>query len=136
MRKSRQREIILSVVRSTDCHPTADWVYHEARKQIPSISLGTVYRNLKVLSDSGEIRSYEGPGGVNRYDGTVETHYHFRCELCGAVIDLQESVDLDLDRRVSERTGLDIKYHVLEFRGVCVDCWQDKVQSGAHDSCA
>jgi len=122
MRNSRQREAILRVVRSTACHPTAEWVYNEVKKQLPGISLGTVYRNLKLLSRSGEVYACEGAGGVSRYDGCTVTHHHFRCEQCGAMIDIDEQVDSRLDERVAARTGLRIHSHVLEFRGLCRDC--------------
>lgn len=129
MRYSRRRQAILRIVQDTECHPTADWVYGEARKQLPGISLGTVYRNLKLLSESGEVRAYEGAGGVSRFDGCVVEHYHFRCERCGVMVDVQEPVNRELDRRVMERTGLKVNYHVLEFRGLCVDCQQNEFGS-------
>ncbi len=129
MRYSRRRQAILRIVQDTECHPTADWVYGEARKQLPGISLGTVYRNLKLLSESGEVRAYEGAGGVSRFDGCVAEHYHFRCERCGVMVDVQEPVNRELDRRVMERTGLKVNYHVLEFRGLCVDCQQNEFGS-------
>ena len=122
MRYSRQREAILAAVRSTTCHPTADAVYAEVRKQIPGVSLGTVYRNLRVLVDAGELRALEGPGGVSRYDGCTDGHYHFRCDVCGKVQDIDEPVDCHLDERVSARTGLAIRCHSLEFRGLCREC--------------
>jgi len=124
MRNSKQREAILQVVRSTDVHPTAEWVYSEVKRTIPGISLGTVYRNLRLLSEAGEVWAYEGGGGVCRYDGCTTSHYHFRCERCGAVIDIDEPVDRDIDRRVAASSGLQIRCHVLEFRGLCRQCQQ------------
>lgn len=122
MRHSRQREAILAAVRGTTCHPTADAVYAEVRTRIPGISLGTVYRNLRVLVEAGELLAIEGGGGLSRYDGCAESHYHFRCDVCGRVIDVDEPVDAGLDERVSTRTGLAIRCHSLEFRGVCSEC--------------
>ncbi len=122
MRYSRQREAILAAVRSTTCHPTADVVYAEVRKLIPGVSLGTVYRNLRVLVDAGELRTIEGPGGVSRYDGCTDGHYHFRCDICGKVQDIDEPVHQDLNERVAARTGLTIRCHALEFRGLCSEC--------------
>lgn len=129
MRKSKQRDAILNVVKSTDCHPTADWVYREARKQIPGLSLGTVYRNLRVLCELGEVRCYEGAGGVSRFDGAVATHYHFRCDRCGEMQDVEARVDPSLDRQVADRTGLCIRDHVLEFRGLCKECLLESQES-------
>jgi len=122
MRYSRQREAVLFVVRNTTCHPTADTVYAQVRKYIPGISLGTVYRNLRLLVEAGELRVLEGPGGVSRYDGCTDGHYHFRCDVCGQVLDIDEPIDMDLDDRVAARTGLQIRCHSLEFRGVCTEC--------------
>ncbi|MBN1152787.1 MAG: transcriptional repressor, partial [Dehalococcoidia bacterium] len=118
------------------CHPSAEWVYSQVKRELPNISLGTVYRNLRRLTEAGEIASYESTGGVSRFDGCAATHYHFRCERCGAMIDIDEPVNTDLDRRVAAHTGLDIRCHVLEFRGLCRDCQlkgeADPLASGAH----
>lgn len=122
MRTSRQREAVLRVIRKTVCHPTAEWVYGEVKREIPGISLGTVYRNLRLLTESGDLSSFEGAGGVSRYDACTSSHYHFRCEQCGALIDVEEPVDQELDRRVAVRTGLEVRCHVLEFRGRCRAC--------------
>jgi Fe2+ or Zn2+ uptake regulation protein len=131
MRMSRQREAILRVVRDTDCHPTADWVYSEVKRIIPGISLGTVYRNLRLLSESGHVLMCDSGGGVMRYDGCTTAHYHFRCDRCGEVIDVDEPVDHELDRRVAQRTGLAVRCHVLEFRGLCPRCREEANASAA-----
>jgi Fur family peroxide stress response transcriptional regulator len=133
VRNSRQREAILRIVRGTACHPTAEWVYGQVKRDIPGISLGTVYRNLRLLTDSGELCSFEGAGGVSRYDGRTSPHYHFRCERCGALMDVEEPVDQDLDRRVALRTGLRVRCHVLEFRGYCTDCRQSEAVAETQD---
>ena len=79
MRKSRQREAIIRVLMSTTSHPTAEWVYEEVKKEIPNVSLGTVYRNLKLLKERGEILELEQTGHYRRFDGNSANHYHFRC---------------------------------------------------------
>ena len=131
MRTSRQREAILRVVQGTDCHPTAEWVYWEVKKSIPNISLGTVYRNLRLLAEHGDVCAFDGSGGFSRYDGCTASHYHFRCERCGVVVDIDEPVDPDLDHRMSERSGFAIRCHVLEFRGMCPACQQRTISSVA-----
>jgi len=123
-RETRQREAILNVLRSADSHPTADWIYDEVRKAIPNISKGTVYRNLKILRETGEISELNLSGTVSRFEGRQENHYHFRCEKCGRVFDLDEPVNNELDERVARKTGFKISYHQLEFRGLCKDCQQ------------
>ena len=123
-RETKQREAILNVLRGATSHPTADWIYDEVRKVIPSISKGTVYRNLKILRETGLISELNLSGTVSRFEGRQDTHYHFRCERCGRVFDIDEPVDKEIDRRVAVRTGFKISYHQLEFRGLCKDCQQ------------
>lgn len=121
-RETKQREAILNVLRRADSHPTADDIYDEVRKVIPNISKGTVYRNLKVLSDTGKISELNLSGTLSRYEGKPESHYHFRCERCRRVFDLEEPVHKDLDESVSKSTGFKVSYHQLEFHGICTDC--------------
>jgi Fur family peroxide stress response transcriptional regulator len=121
-RETRQREAILKILRNTRAHPNADWIYEEVKKEIPNISKGTVYRNLKVLREGGQISELNLNGTVSRFEAKQASHYHFRCEQCGRVIDVDSPVHRDLDREVAKRTGLKITHHQLEFRGVCHDC--------------
>ena len=121
-RKSKQREAVLRVLRSTTSHPTADWIYDQVRKEIPNISLGTVYRNLKLLKEEGEVLDLDMAGNFSRFDGNNENHYHFRCEDCGRVFDIDEPVDRCIEERVSQKTGFRVSHHRLEFRGLCDSC--------------
>ncbi len=122
MRNTKQKEAIMEVLRGTTSHPTADWVYSEVRKEIPNISLGTVYRNLRLLCQSGEILELDLCGNLSRFDARQDDHYHFRCEECGQVFDVDEPVDKKIDGRIALKTGFVIIYHKLEFRGVCRKC--------------
>jgi len=122
MRKTKQKEAILGVLRGTNSHPTADWVYNEVRKQIPNISLGTVYRNLRLLCQSGEISELDLCDSLSRFDARQDAHYHFRCEKCGRVFDIDEPVKNDINGRVARKTGFRVIYHNLEFRGLCREC--------------
>jgi Fur family peroxide stress response transcriptional regulator len=121
-RETRQREAVLNVLRNTDTHPTADWIYDEVRKIMPNISKGTVYRNLKILQEMREITELNLSGTMSRYEGRQANHYHFRCEKCGRVFDLDEPVNCELDKKVAQKTGFRVLYHQLEFRGLCRDC--------------
>ncbi len=121
-RRTKQREAILRLLKGTSCHPTADQIYDEIRKKMPNISKGTVYRNLKVLQEMGLTSELNLNGTVSRFEVKQDSHYHFRCERCGRVFDVDEPVDKELDRRVALRTGLKISHHQLEFRGLCRDC--------------
>ena len=121
LRKSKQREAILKTIRSTDSHPTAEWVYEQVRREVPAISLGTVYRNIKRLRDGGTVSELDF-APVSRFDGHTQDHYHFRCEHCGNIFDVNEPVDESLNRRVAEKTGFRVNRHYLEFRGLCREC--------------
>jgi len=122
MRKTRQKEAILEVLRGTTSHPTADWVYKEARKEIPNISLGTVYRNLRLLCQNGEILELVLCGSLSRFDARSDNHYHFRCEKCGQVFDVDEPVNAEMDKIAARRTGFRLIYHRLECYGLCLEC--------------
>jgi Fur family ferric uptake transcriptional regulator len=121
-RNSRQRELILEIVRSTMDHPTAEWVHRQARRHLPRISVATVYRNLKELAGEGEIHELHGGGQSARFDGNTGQHYHVLCVMCGRMADLPISVD----RRVEEDAGRAINYRILGHRvevlGVCPAC--------------
>ena len=110
------------MLRGSKSHPTADELYDAVKKVMPRISRGTVYRNLHLLRERGEIGELDLSGTITRYEGTRERHYHFVCERCGKVFDLDEPIKHELDREVEERTGGKVSFHHLEFRGLCRDC--------------
>ncbi|MFQ6675488.1 MAG: transcriptional repressor [Fidelibacterota bacterium] len=120
MRYSRQREEILKVVRSTDTHPTADWIYAEVQKVLPQISLGTVYRNLNLLVEAGEISGFRD-GTVIRYDGRKDKHHHFRCSQCGSLINVEVG-DTRFLKSVREDYRVIIADFTIEFTGTCSRC--------------
>ena len=119
---TRQRDVVLQAVQSTMDHPTADWVYRQARRRLPRISLGTVYRNLKKLAEEGLIREIQIAGQITRFDANTGHHYHIRCLRCGRINDLPVSVD----RRFEEEAGRAMNYrvvsHHVEVLGVCPAC--------------
>ena len=101
MRYSQQREVIKNIVRSTKTHPRADWIYKKAKKIITNISLGTVYRNLKTLEKSGDLRIIYDNDQV-RYDGNLEDHHHLKCLECGRIIDSNVDSNVDRDTIIKE----------------------------------
>ncbi len=121
-KKTRQKDAILKALKSTDSHPTADWIYTEVRKDIPNISLGTVYRNLKLLKGKGEILELDMCGNLSRFDAHTGDHYHFRCDNCRRVFDLDTPVNPEINKQVAIDTGYKITNHRLEFRGLCKEC--------------
>ena len=119
LRESKQRKSILKIIKGTSSHPTANWIYEQVKKTISGISLGTIYRNLRLLTKSGQISELSLAGSVSRFDGNARNHYHFRCEQCGRVFDVDEPVDKTMDTRVAQKTGFKVIRHRLEFRGLC-----------------
>ena len=101
MRYSPQREIINKIVCSTKTHPTADWIYLEAKKKIKNISLGTVYRNLKTLEDLGSIKLIYDQNQV-KYDGNTDHHHHLKCSVCGVLIDAEIKSDFNKDKIIKD----------------------------------
>jgi Fur family peroxide stress response transcriptional regulator len=119
---SRQREAIKEYLMHTKDHPTADTIYMNIREEYPNISLGTVYRNLNLLVDTGEIIRISGMDGSDRYDGNIERHYHFLCRKCHRVLDL----DMDSIEQINEIANRNfpgkVEGHVVHFYGVCDEC--------------
>ncbi len=109
-------------MKETALHPTAEWVYERVRREIPNISLGTVYRNLNLLRQEGTISKLDLAGTLSRFDGNTRNHYHFRCEQCGDILDVDGPVNKDIDKRLAQTTGFRVSHHRLEFRGLCQGC--------------
>ena len=122
-RYGKKRAAILSAIQSTDCHPSAEWVYQTLKPEHPDLSLGTVYRNLIFLRERGDIRSLGVIGGQERFDCHTHPHCHFVCEDCGAILDLPSiSTAAGLDKQVSAEYGLEVQHHDLTFFGHCREC--------------
>ena len=121
-RITKQRKVILEVLKNTKCHPTADWIYDQVRNKMPNISLGTVYRNLKVLKEMGELMELDYGSTYSRFDGKPENHYHFVCNSCDEVIDLELPVEDGLNEKAQEKNNIKVVDHRLEFYGFCEKC--------------
>lgn len=119
-RNTNQRQLVLNEVKSRCDHPTADAIYEEVRKTDPSISRGTVYRNLAVLSEEKKIRYVDIPQ-AGRFDRTVENHNHFVCIKCSKVFDSEIPYNEKLDISTTDN-GFVILSHETIFRGLCPDC--------------
>ena len=122
---SRQREEIIRVLRSTDTHPTAAWVYSRVKEAIPNISLGTVYRNLAALSESGEILSLSVGDGFEHFDGNPAPHAHLHCRRCGKIADAPMRGDPLAD--VAREHGFEPETSVYIEYGVCEECKKTKI---------
>ncbi len=121
LRLTRQRRIILEVVRATDAHPTAALVYRRVRRRLPRLSLATVYRNLRTLAAEGFLTERADPSGV-RFDGNAAPHDHFTCVACGRIYDVAARADAAVRARVATRTGFEVLNHRTEFYGRCGAC--------------
>lgn len=120
-RMTKQRAVILETLRGVTSHPTADELYDMVREKLPRISLGTVYRNLDLLSSSGEILLIEQAGQQKRFDGDTSAHWHVRCEVCGCIGDIFSGVDVPSITNV-EAEGFTICSAEVSFSGVCDHC--------------
>jgi len=122
LRMTKQRQVILDELQKLTSHPTADEMYQLLRKRLPKISLGTVYRNLEIMSENGLIQKLDVGGTQKRFDGNAETHYHVRCARCNRV----DNINIMPDRRVEEmaqaHTDYEILRHRMEFIGYCPAC--------------
>jgi len=125
-RNTRQRQAILEALKKLTTHPTASDMYEIVSKDMPRISLGTVYRNLELLVKDGSIQKLNVSGKEARYDGTPETHAHVRCLKCNRVDDVHDLPD-DLDAGgISTLGGYEILGYHLEFYGHCPACKKKK----------
>ena len=121
-RNTRQREVILEELRKLSSHPTAVGLYEIVRRRLPRISLGTIYRNLELLAETGTIQKLDLGGSEARFDGNVQRHNHVRCTCCGRVEDAPEA-PLDLARiKNNDCNGYEFLGYRLEFVGVCPCC--------------
>lgn len=119
---SRQRQVIHNFLMTRKDHPTADVVYQNVRQEDPHISLGTVYRNLTLLADRGEILRLHVGDGVDHFDADTSPHSHFICSCCGCVTDF--SIDCLEDMLSQAKQIFDGKIESLDtcFHGVCANC--------------
>ena len=124
---TKQRQIILEVLRNTTSHPTADWIYEQVRQTVPRISLGTVYRNLRVLKEMGDIQELNYGSTYSRFDAKSEPHYHFVCQDCGSVLDLDMPIVSEINMQVADSVKGHVDFHRMEFYGTCPDCVEIKV---------
>ena len=127
-RNTIQRSLVLEAVNQLQCHATADEIYEAIVKEHPHISRATVYRNLKLLSETGEIRKMEMPGGADRFDHQCHDHCHVRCEKCGRVFDVDMEYITGLEKNIKDQHGFSFTGYDILFRGICPDCQESPKQ--------
>ena len=121
-RITAQRKVILDVVRKTTSHPTASDVYDMVRRRVPKVSLGTVYRNLEVLTCEGMIQKIEWAGTQKRFDGNTNVHYHLRCLRCDSLEDVLVDPVADIEEILRRLCNYEILGHRLEILVRCPAC--------------
>ena len=126
LKYSRQRESIKACLMGRRDHPTADDVYLSIRQEYPNISLGTVYRNLTLLTELGEIKKITDFDGPDRFDGNTALHYHFICRKCGAVLDLEMDSLAHINLLAEHNFDGTIEGHLTHFYGLCPECAKSK----------
>lgn len=135
LKYSRQREAIKDFLMTRKDHPTAETVYLNVQKTFPNISLGTVYRNLTLLSEIGEIQKLHLEDGIDHFDADTTSHSHFLCTKCGSVLDINFPVkeDHDMDQLAGSEFCGKITGHVTYFQGFCPDCCNSPMESGSNN---
>ena len=119
----RKRDAILTCLRETTEHPSAEWVYSQLKQEIPDLSLGTVYRNLSLFKEQGLITSLGTVNGVERFDANTDPHVHYISTGCGRVLDLHQiRVPEELNQAAAMNSGGEVTGCQLTFTGVCGHC--------------
>ena len=121
LRMTDQRRMILEQMQEPNVHLTADDIYSRVRQKIPNVSLGTVYRNLEIMTKAGIVRKLNIGGNQKLYDGGMHRHYHVKCVECGVVSDISAEKFGDITS-LATSDGFDIHDHELEFEGICHAC--------------
>lgn len=121
-RNTIQRSLVLETVNRLGCHATADEIYAEISREHPTISRATVYRNLKLLAEMGEIRRLKIPGSADRFDHIYEKHCHVKCESCGRVFDVDMDFVTGLESEIRDSRGFDFTGYDIIFHGICPEC--------------
>lgn len=116
---TKQKRLILDLVESSHEHPTAEEIFFRARQQMPSIALGTVYRNLNALVEDGMVRRITIPGEADRFDNTHRHHDHMICSCCGAIKDVYIC---GIEEAIKKATGDEVSFYELNAYYVCEKC--------------
>lgn len=125
-RNTIQNELVLNAVRTLKRHVSADDVYEYLSKEHPTISRGTVYRNLNILSEEGKIKKVKTSDGADIFDFSLHNHYHVKCVSCGNVSDVDMDVLTDLESKIKDKQGFEFYGYDIFFEGICPKCLMEK----------
>lgn len=121
-RNTIQRQLVLQAVQAMQNHPTADEIHVQVAGEHPYISKATVYRNLNLLADTGQIRRVTHLNAADRFDFQLKPHYHIICNCCGKVFDVNLPYDHTLMARVENPDGFVLQGYEITFNGLCPEC--------------
>ena len=121
-RSTIQKDLVRNAVSEMKKHVAANEVYDFIKERYPTIGKGTVYRNLDILVEEGELRKIEVPDGPNRFDFILKKHYHVRCVKCGEISDVDMDVISDLLERIHNTHGIEFLDYDILFKGICLKC--------------
>ena len=125
MRNSATRNNIYEYLCGTKEHPSAEMIYNDLKGDLPNLSLGTVYRNLKQLEEIGRVVRVTSVVNRERYDAICEDHAHFVCEKCGRVIDLMDDDINEIKMASKLSSGAKIRKIKVVLNGICENCSED-----------
>ena len=122
MRYSKQNEMIYNAVLASTDHPNADMLYQILKKDFPSLSLATIYRNLNKMATNNMLARIAIPGAADRYEAYMGEHYHFLCTSCSRLYDIKIEQFQDINNTINEYTGHSVTSHNIIFKGKCKNC--------------
>ncbi|MFC5406883.1 Fur family transcriptional regulator [Cohnella soli] len=122
VRMTPQRYAILQFLMESCTHPTADEIFKALSPQFPSLSVATVYNNLKVFVDTGLVRELKYGDDSSRFDADMSDHYHVTCTTCGTIVDFDHPPVVEVERVAASSTGFTVLGHRLEIYGICPGC--------------
>ncbi|MEN8188616.1 MAG: transcriptional repressor [Thermodesulfobacteriota bacterium] len=127
IRVTKQRRVILEELDKCKVHhPSANDVYDMVRRRLPRIGLGTVYRNLELMADSGMINKLANGANQNRFDPDMKPHYHIRCPKCDRLENVNMPVFDEIQQPVADATHFQVESHSIEFKGLCPECQNEQ----------
>lgn len=127
-RNTRQKQLILEVLKEAKMHPTIGEIYQKVNKIDPNIGQATVYRNVKRLATEGYIQKISPIDAIDCYDGNPLPHYHLICQKCGKLIDLYDEKNQELIQKMERKYQVKILNEQISFSGICKECLNEKVQ--------
>ena len=126
IRITKQKELIIDIIRNSYNHPNAEEIYNKARKVLPNISLGTIYRNLNMLTYNNKIKRINCDDAIYRYDHVDYRHQHFICASCNKIIDIFD--DIELEKKIID--GNEVIDYDIYFKGICKECLEKENYDG------